>query len=736
MRILMIVMLSLSFGLVLTLFPVGGLWPFGAALLLLGIVFLVFRRKNELRLGLVLLAGGVGLIWGLVYREVKILPVQAYAGNTMELWAQATSYSQATEYGIQVEAELFLPTGKAKATLWLPTEEGLQPGDRVKCTLRLKDSGQSNQYFRYSEGCFLSGYGSGEAQVEHGDRIPVKYYPAVIAHSLEEALEQAFDGDVLGYAMALTTGNRQELSEVAKANLKLSGIYHALALSGMHMAVLVSTINYLVLKRKRLRALVGIPVCVAFTLITGCSPSVVRACVMQCLCLSAYLFRREKDTPTALSLALGLMMLENPWCIVNWGLQLSFLSVIGIELWGQKFQNALLGKRKRGSKMVQKLRAFVASSLGTTGGAMLMTMPLMGTYFGFISLISPLTNILTASAISLCFGGSLITGLTGLVLPRLSRVMGWILGWGFRYTDRVAAMLSGVPFGQVYTDDFYGIVLLIMIYLVFFLVYRSRRRIIPLCCGGCVFGVCMLLILLEGLRPSVTALDVGQGQCVLLRNRGGTIMVDCGGNGENAGEIAAEYLASRGEACLDLLILTHFDDDHINGVSQLLERTKVQALAVPEMECQEQREILAQARNLGVDIYRIRQDTSISLGGDPVTVFSPLGDGADNESGLSVLADLGDFEVLITGDMSETTEGVLLARKEIPKVDVLMAGHHGAKTSTSEELLRQTDPGCVIISVGENRYGHPTEEVISRIQGQGAILYRTDQDGNVTIKGA
>lgn len=736
MRILMIVMLSLSFGLVLTLLPVGGLWPLGAALLMLGVVFLVFLRKKELRLGLCMVAAGAGLIWGMAYREGKVLPVRYYAGTTMELSAQAISYSQPTQYGLRVEAKLFLPDRTARATLWLPTEESLQPGDRVKCTLRLKDRSQSDQYYSYSEGSFILGYGSGEVLVEHADRIPVQYYPQVIAHRLEEALARAFDGDVLGYAMALTTGNRSELSEVAKANLKLSGIYHGLALSGMHMAVLVSTINLLVLKRKRLRALVGIPVCIAFTLITGCSPSVVRACVMQCLCLSAYLFRREKDTPTALSLALGLMMLENPWCIVNWGLQLSFLSVVGIELFGQRFQRAILGKGKGRFKLVKKLRAFVAASLGTTAGAMLMTMPLMAAYFGFISLISPITNILTATVISVSFGGSLLTGLVGLLCPALGRGMGWCLGWGFRYIDWVAGGLAGVPFGQVYTDGLYGLVLLVMIYVVFAAVYKSGRKIIPLCCGGCTFAVCMLLILLEGLRPAVTALDVGQGQCVLLRNRGGTMMVDCGGNQGNAGEIAAEYLASQGEATLDLLVLTHFDDDHINGVSQLLSRADVQALALPEKACQEQREILSQARDLGVDIYIIRQDTVISFGGDPVTIFSPLGDGSDNEAGLSVLADLGDFEVLITGDMSETTESVLLARKEIPKVDVLLAGHHGAKTSTSQALLRETNPSCVIISVGDNRYGHPTDEVLSRIENQGSILYRTDQDGNVTIKGA
>ena len=739
MRILMIVMLSLCLGLCVSLLPLGG-WAFaviGSLLLILGLVFLIFFRKQEPRLTLILLFLAMGVFLGWRYQENVVQPVLKYAGSTMEVTGEAISYSEETAYGISVDAVLYLDDIEAKAMVYLYTEEELKPGDRFTATVRLENSNQDGSYYAYSDGVYLYGYGKKETVLEACDKIPLKFLPKVVAHGLEASLKAAFPEDTLGYAMALTTGNRSELSSLSKANLKASGIYHALALSGMHMVVLVGLIDGLVLKRKRLKAIIGIPVCILFTVITGGSPSVFRAMVMQCLVLSADLFRREKDTPTSLSLALGVLMLENPWCILNWGLQLSFLSVVGMELFCQRIQNFLLGKKKSKSKVIQKIRWSFTGSLASTASAMLMTIPLMAVYFGFISVVSPITNILTGTVISWCFGGSLLTAIMGTFCSPVAQLMGWVLAWGFRYVDFVAGILSRVPFGTIFTRSAFGFLWMLILYgmMILLAARKNIRKIIPVCCAVSSFAVCMLFIMLEGLTPSVTAIDVGQGQCLLFRNGGATVMVDCGGNQGNAGDTAAEYLASLGETELDMLILTHYDADHVNGVTELMGRTSVKALALPDTESDIRDEISALALRQGTDLYFIRQDTELWFGGESITIFAPLGSVSDNESGLSVLADMGDFEVLVTGDMSSTTEQILLTKKEIPVVDVLVAGHHGSKDSTSESLLEEISPGCVIVSVGENRYGHPAEETISRIMAQGAEIRRTDLEGNVTIEG-
>ena len=93
----------------------------------------------------------------------------------------------------------------------------------------------------------------------------------------------------------------------------------------------------------------------------------------------------------------------------------------------------------------------------------------------------------------------------------------------------------------------------------------------------------------------------------------------------------------------------------------------------------------------------------------------------------------GEYDILITGDLDSDGEAALLAQYDLPDLEVLVAGHHGSKYSTSARLLRQTTPEMVLISVGENSYGHPTQEVLNRIAAIGAAVLRTDESGDITI---
>ena len=99
-----------------------------------------------------------------------------------------------------------------------------------------------------------------------------------------------------------------------------------------------------------------------------------------------------------------------------------------------------------------------------------------------------------------------------------------------------------------------------------------------------------------------------------------------------------------------------------------------------------------------------------------------------------MLYTLGDYDILITGDMSQRAERILLDVDPIPDIEVLVAGHHGAASSTSQLLLDETRPETVLISVGRNSYGHPSEATLSRIAQAGAEVYRTDQCGTITIR--
>ena len=265
---------------------------------------------------------------------------------------------------------------------------------------------------------------------------------------------------------------------------------------------------------------------------------------------------------------------------------------------------------------------------------------------------------------------------------------------------------------------------------------RARQYIYPVCISLILL---FTVILISPLSPatnnnSVTVLDVGQGMSVVITTDDHTMVVDCGSNSfENAGETAHEFIMNLGRTSIDLLVITHFHDDHVNGIEFLLSRISVSALIIPDPE----RSFLAEdiidlARKRGTDIMYVTETLTFTLGETQVFIYPPLGIGDENERGLSVLT-VGEITALITGDMNSSTERALLRYATIPKLDLLVVGHHGSRNSTSEELLLATMPDIAVIPVGKNSFGHPTPEVLDRLKQVGAMVYRTDTHGHITI---
>ena len=233
----------------------------------------------------------------------------------------------------------------------------------------------------------------------------------------------------------------------------------------------------------------------------------------------------------------------------------------------------------------------------------------------------------------------------------------------------------------------------------------------------------------------MTVLDVGQGQCVVLRCGDRVAVVDCGSTGEDAGDIAAGYLSTMGIKRVDLLVLTHCHNDHANGVATLLDRLEVSNVAVPQViEAPElQTALLAQAEERGIPTLMVWDDVTLVFGDAVLTLYGPLGSGDTNEEGLSLLCETADFSALITGDMDQVVEGRLVKYGNLPDIDVLLVGHHGSKYAASDLLLETVTPETAVVSCGYNTYGHPAPETLLRLDGAGCDIYRTDLQGNVTI---
>ena len=734
--------------------------PLGAVgLLAAALTGIPLERHRRIRKAVRWAAAGlaIGFFWTAGYSILFWKPAQALDDTTILLQGSVDQWPQETDYGWSVRVR-FKPESspEIRMLVYLDSQGAdLRPGDRVEtvahCTRADRaSSGETITYYT-SQGIFLTARAYGRLAVERPEYPPLRDWPAFWTRTLEESVDSLFSDGVSPLVKALVTGNREGLSDSFQTDLQRTGLTHTVAVSGSHLAFLAGLLSLLLMGNRRRTALVLIPVSILFTLMTGCTPSIVRAAIMIILLQIAPLLGRERDSLTALGTALLLLLMWNPYSIAHVGLQLSFAAVAGILLCADRVQEALMARApfaqaRRGSPgwCLRGVIRFFVSTLSATVGASVLTTPLTALYFQSVPLIALLSNLLTLWAVSGLFSAGLILGTAGLLLPRAAAVLAGPAGVLGRYLILVVQGLSQARFSAITMDTVPYRAWLVFVYLliVFVLLQRGKRRwVLPICAGASALCLAMVLNSLSFWQGagSVTALDVGQGQSILVRSGHFLTLVDCGGDGyDNAGDVAADYLGDRGVRRLDLLVLTHFHDDHANGVGQLLRRLEVDTLAIPDVDPDSpmRQEITALAGERGVQVLYIRDDTTLTLeDGRTIRLFAPLGSGESNEEGLAVLASQGDFDVLISGDMGADVEELLLAHAQLPRVEVLAAGHHGSQYSTSQALLDQIRPEYVLISVGaDNRYGHPAQATVERIAAAGAEIYRTDVSGTITIQ--
>ncbi|MGI5929583.1 DNA internalization-related competence protein ComEC/Rec2 [Pseudoflavonifractor sp.] len=736
----------------------------GAALCALIWVVCLFcwrRQREDKRLRLVLYAAGLalGLLWSWGYDMRTVYPAEQLAGTEGTFVFQAADWPETGTYSVSVEVRLLSPDGPELGAIlyFYPGDEeipDIKPGDTLTCTARLKladtIAGEKSGYY-YAKGIFLTASAQGIPEVAPVENVPLKYWPTLWRRAMREHIDALFSDETAGLALALTTGDKSGLTGGFYTALKRCGLAHVVAVSGMHMSMVVMLAAMLVRRRRRkMMAIVSIPLVLAFMALTGFAPSVVRAGVMQILLLLGPALSREGDTVTSLSFALLLLLLQNPNAAMDVGLQLSFLSVAGIltitgRLNEKFFHRFPLKKGKtKPRRLYNSAVRFLVGCVTMSIGAIAFTTPLTVYYFGTVSLVSPLANLLTLWAVTVLFLLCLPAAALGGVLPVVGKALAALaepVSWLFH---RIVYGLSGLPFASVSLETGrYLLFWLLFVYAVIgaCILFRKEkpRPIVPVCCCTIALAAALLFnaLSLRGSGLTVTVLDVGQGQSILLTAQGSTALVDCGGSsGDDPGDIAADYVQAMGKSTLDLLVLTHYHSDHACGVPELLERLTVTTLAVPDVEPDSalRAEILALAEEKGTAVIFIEEDTAVELGGASLTLYAPLGTGGGNEEGLSVLATLGDFDALITGDMNAAVERRLIKYGNLPDIELLVAGHHGSKSSTSEELLAAVTPEYAVISVGYNTYGHPAPDTLDRLEQAGCTVWRTDLQGTITVR--
>ncbi len=721
-------------------------WGLVSVLLLFSIVLVgATHWMRWLRIfAVLLLSFSVGAGWFLAYDSVYLSYARELDSKTESCTIEVSDYPADTKYGEKVEGILKCNGMQYSVLVYLDEQAQCQLGDQLTGRFLFSftaDAQEDSVSYRRSEGIFLIATQKGEISVESSDALAFYQYPAKMRKDIANRLDSVFSSEAAGFAKALFLGDRSGVSYEMNTAFKLSGISHIIAVSGLHVSILFSFI-YLLCGRKRVLVfLLGYPALILFAAITGFTPSVTRACIMQGLMLLAMLTEKEYDPPTALGFAVLIMTAANPMVVASISFQLSVGCMTGIFLFSDKIRNWLADRmgREKGKSITNRLKSWFAVSISVSLGASIVTTPLVAIHFGAVSLVSLLTNLLVVWIVSYVFYRIFLIAILGFISAGFAQVVAWlvtgpilaIIGW--------STLLSKLPLSAVYTESPYTVIWLLGCYLMLIVFLCANKKPVLLYICTCMVTLCACLMA-AWLEPSldecrVTAINVGQGQSILLQAQGKNYLVDCGGSSDTqTSDTVAETLLSQGIYRLDGIVVTHYDLDHAGGVPYLLSRIEVDKVYLPAVI--DDSGLLNKIRGMVPgDCTFVSGDMVFQLGQERMTIFGPENLNFGNESSLCVLFQSENCDILITGDRGTLGEALLMHRGDLPEVDVLVAGHHGSADSTGEALLAAVRPRYVMISVGKNSYGHPAPELLQRLSDYDCEILRTDQLGTIIFRG-
>ena len=723
------------------------LWLSMAALaFLLFLLCLAIRKRPARVIAVCMLGVSVAFVWFFGYDRAYLRFARANDQVTCQAEILVQDYSFPQSYGVAADGSVVIGGADYRVRLYLDEYTQLNPGDRVLGQFRFRYTGmgaQKDATFHKADGIFLLAYSRDEAVVIEGDEDQPQFFPAKLRQGVLGVIDEIFPADTAAFASALLLGEDDGLTYEENTALKISGIRHVVAVSGQHLVILLAAIMLLSGRSRRLACYISIPVTILFSAMVGFTPSIMRACVMQLVMLAAFLSKRDYDGPTALSFAVLLMVAANPLAITSVSLQLSAGSIIGMFAFSSRIYKRMRSwfffANIQDDSLAGKLLHWFIGSLSVTLGSMAVTVPLSAVYFRTVSLVGIVTNLLTLWLITLVFYGMIAAVAVGAVWSVAGAFLAKLLCVPVRFILAAAKALSAIPGGCLYLRSDYIIYACIAAYLVllFMLFWKNLRVWMGACIITCILFLGLCASWLQPLQDNwrITMLDVGQGQCIILQSGDRVYMVDCGGEyADSAADIAAETLLSMGISRLDGLILTHFDSDHTCGVENLLTRIEIDSLLLPDEP--ENTDYGALTKKFPNSTLTVTQDLSFTWDSAKITVFAANGGENGNEKSLCVLFQSGNCDILITGDRPVHTELALVYVQDIPELDYLVAGHHGAQSSTSNALLSRLKPKTVLISVGkDNRYGHPAPALLERLKEHGCKILRTDLLGTIIIRG-
>lgn len=569
----------------------------------------------------------------------------------------------------------------------------------------------------------------------------------LLRQKLIQAMGEIATEDTRGSLQAMILGEKGMLDEETKSLYQVGGLSHILAISGLHVSLLGMALYEVLLRigGVKVAVLATIIFIIVYGILTNFSVSTNRAVVMMMIMLLARIFGKTYDLLSAVSLSAILILIKEPMQIYQSGFLLSYGAVIGVGVVNPYIQQVIRREHQREAiaKVVESIGFFIAIQLAT--------LPILLFSYYQIPTYAILLNLLILPFMSLV----VILGLLGAVVGCVSLPVGMFVISGAVYilqvTRKACELVNQLPMAYVVTGKPSGGVIVCYVILICLGILFLHKEIRM---GVVWIGLAVVLLMLptKTTELTITMLDVGQGDGIFIENVTGTTYLIDGGSSDvkQVGKYRLlPFVKARGHSRIDYILVSHGDSDHISGVLELLEAAKMNeieigTLLLPDTPLAKEscEELLELAKEVGSAVVYMKQGDGIVDGELKFQCLHPTYDyvtESENDASMVLKVVYGQFSMLFTGDMEAGAEERLLRyssqeQQELQKYDVLKVAHHGSKYSTTTAFLERIRPTLALISAGKkNRYGHPHQETLERIDNSDCQVIETKESGAIEI---
>lgn len=606
-----------------------------------------------------------------------------------------------------------------------------------------------------------------------------------IGISFEQQLHKIFPNVEASILCTMLLGTN--LDQNIKSIYQLAGISHLLAISGLHITIIGIGFFNIIKKLIHIKFATSLTIVmlIVYTLMTGCSASATRASIMLTLMLLTVFYDETYDSLSAIFLAGFLMLIINPYQILDIGYQLSFSAVLGIVLLTPIIQQKFFQQRVLPTALSEchLFLDIVKNNLFVSLGATITTLPIISIYFYVIPTYALIINLLVVPVASIIIGFSILALSISFINFDYGCFIGGTVCFALRFIELCCLVVKQLPYHSIPIGQ--PKPYLILVYYLFlylgslkhhqihllskvsnspryidkeiptkyhYLKLKVNRRFIGIFSSVIIVAYILFKVILPYYEMKITFLDVGQGDGAVIECYNKVFLIDGGGeikglsqSPQNIGYYTLKpYLASQGINHINGIFVSHSDFDHIYGIIEIIEMVETDFIVLPKVYENHinpdylLKDLIEKANKKKIKVYYFATGDTYQFKDLNITCLYPniksKHSRNNNSNSLVLQASYKSFDALFTGDIEIEQEKALL-EKSFKQVEILKVPHHGSDTSSSEEFINQFSPQVAVFSYGKsNNFGHPSKTIVNRYKVKNIVDYHIAETGAVILR--